>query len=166
MKKVTFLLMGIFILVSCTKTETKPQTIAVKNKYEDVFATFKNDSDTLYVVNFWATWCQPCIEELPDFMKINDEFKDQGKFKMILVSLDKATDLETKVKTFIKQNNITPDVYVLADNKRMNDWITALDPHWSGAIPSTFIYKSKKQLFFTEGKISYTDLKSTLNKLK
>lgn len=166
MKKFSAAFLLLFSIVSCTKTETKPQVVSLKSNYEDVFSKFKNNSDTLYVVNFWATWCQPCIEELPDFMKINEEFKTQGKFKMILVSLDKAADVDTKVKSFITQNNITPDVYVLADNKRMNEWIPSLNAHWTGAIPATALYKNGQQLFFTEGKISYTDLKNNINKFK
>ena len=168
MKNIFIVCAAFLTLTACTKkeaTQTKtPQIIEVKTDYTSVFKEFQKDNDTLYVVNFWATWCQPCIEELPDFMKLNEEFKDEGKFKMILVSLDKAADLETKVKPFITKNNITPNVYVLSDNKRMNEWITALNPHWTGAIPATFIYKNNKQLFFTEGKISYKDLKSNLNK--
>ena len=98
-------------------------------------------------------------------MKANNEFKTD-KFKMILVSLDKASDFNTKVKDYLKTNNISPDVYVLTDNKRMNEWIPKINKTWSGAIPATAIYKNGKQVFFTEGQISYTDLVNTINKFK
>lgn len=170
MKKYIALCFLLTTLTACTKkTEKaveKPQVIALSTDYNSVFNEFIKQNDTLYVVNFWATWCQPCIEELPDFMKINDQFKKEGNFKMILVSLDKGSDFDTKVKDYLKSNNISPDVYVLTDNKRMNEWIPKINKTWSGAIPATAIYKNGKQLFFTEGKISYTDLNNTINKYK
>lgn len=169
MKKFIGICTFLLTFTSCDKkTETaveKPQVIELSTDYNSVFNQFTKQNDTLYVVNFWATWCMPCVEELPDFMKVNDEFKSD-KFKMILVSLDKASDFETKVKDYLKTNNISPDVYVLTDNKRMNEWIPKINKSWSGAIPATAIYKNGKQVFFTEGKISYADLKSTINKFK
>lgn len=169
MKKFIGICTLLLTFTSCDKkTETaveKPQVIELSTDYASVFDQFTKQNDTLYVVNFWATWCMPCVEELPDFMKANDEFKSD-KFKMILVSLDKGSDFEKKVKDYIKTNNISPDVYVLTDNKRMNEWIPKINKTWSGAIPATAIYKDGKQVFFTEGKISYTDLKSTINKFK
>jgi len=169
MKKFIGICTLLLTFTSCDKkVETaveKPRIIELSTDYNSVFNQFTKQNDTLYVVNFWATWCQPCVEELPDFMKVNNEFKTD-KFKMILVSLDKGSDFETKVKDYLKTNNISPDVYVLTDNKRMNEWIPQINKTWSGAIPATAIYKNGKQVFFTEGKISYTDLKSTINKFK
>lgn len=169
MKKFIGICTLLLTVISCDKKAEnaveKPQVIDLSTDYNSVFNEFTKENDTLYVVNFWATWCQPCVEELPDFMKVNSEFKSE-KFKMILVSLDKASDFETKVKNYIKTNNITPDVYVLSDNKRMNEWIPKINKNWSGAIPATAIYKNGKQVFFTEGQISYNDLVNTINKFK
>ncbi len=167
MKKI---IIGCCVLMAsaCSQTtkKTMPQTqqIALSTDYKKVFEKFETSNDTLYVVNFWATWCQPCVEELPDFMKINEAYKTSKKFKMILVSLDRSADFETKVKDYINKNNIKPDMYVLSDNKRMNEWIPAINKSWSGAIPATAIYRNSQQLFFTEGKVSYEDLKHTINK--
>ena len=169
MKTFSAICLLLFTIVSCTNktadVKEKPQITELSTDYTSVFNQFTKQNDTLYLVNFWATWCQPCVEELPDFMKVNNEFKTD-KFKMILVSLDKASDFDTKVKNYIKTNNITPDVYVLSDNKRMNEWIPKINKTWSGAIPATAIYKNGKQVFFTEGQISYTDLVNTINKFK
>jgi len=157
-----------FLALACSKENKKnalkPQEIALSTDYSNVFEKFETSNDTLYVVNFWATWCQPCIEELPSFMKINEEYKKDKKFKMILVSLDRSSDFDTKVKDYISKNNIQPDVYVLSDNKRMNEWIPKINKTWSGALPATALYRNGQQLFFTEGKISYDDLRNTINK--
>ncbi len=122
----------------------------------------KNDNK-LYVINFWATWCKPCVEELPGFMEANKQFKQQSNFKMILVSMDRASELETKVKPFITKNNIETEVYLLDDNKRMNEWIPAIDKDWSGAIPATVFYRNGKKLDFKENKLSKNELIKTIN---
>lgn len=89
------------------------------------------------VINFWATWCKPCIEELPYIDKINDEsaFED---VEVLLVSVDFIEDLETKVKKFITREDIQSRV-LLVDNTDYNSWIDKVDPEWSGAIPATLI---------------------------
>jgi hypothetical protein len=96
-------------------------------------------------------------------MKVNDEFKNEKNFKMILISMDKMADFESKVKTFVKENNITPDVYLLSDNKKMNEWIPKIHPNWSGAIPATAMYKNGKRVFFHEGTLTYEELKTIVN---
>jgi len=57
-------------------------------QYETLQAAYTKQDDVLYVVNFWATWCAPCVKELPDFMAVNQQFKDTDGYKMLLVSLD------------------------------------------------------------------------------
>jgi len=167
MKRIIGILILAITTIACSgKKEAMPQEIAVVTDYTEVFSKFTAEDDKLYVVNFWATWCKPCVEELPHFMEVNKEMQNDENFEMILVSLDKASDFETKMKPFIEQNNITTDVYLLSDNKRMNEWITALNPHWSGGIPATFIYKNGKQLAFKEGQLSKNELKNIIDENK
>lgn len=165
MKKIIGCFLIATSLLACAeKKEAKPQEVLVVTDYNEVITKFSANDDKLYVVNFWATWCKPCVEELPHFMEVNKEMQNDENFEMILVSLDKASDFETKMKPFITQNNITTDIYLLSDNKRMNEWITALNPHWSGGIPATFIYKNGKQVSFTEGQLSKNELQTIINK--
>ncbi|NLN32233.1 MAG: redoxin domain-containing protein, partial [Flavobacteriaceae bacterium] len=96
-------------LLSCNGQEST-QVLKVVN-YDELKSVIQKEDDVLYVVNFWATWCKPCIEELPDFMEVNEEFKDHPNFKLILVSMDSKKQLDTKVKKFIEKNKITADVY-------------------------------------------------------
>lgn len=116
------------------------------------------------MVNFWATWCRPCIEELPHFLEVSSAYKNQAPFQMILVSLDKAELLETDVAQMITKLNIDNDVYLLDDNKRMNYWISAVDSTWSGAIPATVFYKNGQKLHFTEGQLTKEELTTIIQK--
>ena len=73
-------------------------------KYNNLEQRWKLESDTLFVINFWATWCKPCVEELPDFIKLDKQM--EGKpFKMILVSLDFRSQITKRVIPFL--NRIT-----------------------------------------------------------
>jgi thiol-disulfide isomerase/thioredoxin len=133
------------------------------------FDAFKADhlenlnSDTTYIYNFWATWCKPCIAELPYFERYNKE--NQGKpVKMVLVSLDFKDKVETAVKPFIERKKIRSEVVVLADGKA-SEWIDRVDSSWSGAIPATLVLKGDKKLFFEKSYETYEDLTSDLLKI-
>jgi len=115
-------------------------------------------------VNFWATWCKPCVMELPEFMEVNKIYRNNPGFKMVLVSLDTAGDVETSVQPFLVKNKIDAEVLLLNDNKRMNEWIPAVDKKWSGSIPATVIYRDGVKLEFKEGKMQKSELVKIITK--
>ena len=112
------------------------------------------------IVNFWATWCKPCVEELPFFERINEEYKDQN-VEVLLVSLDFPTQIEEKVLPFIEKNKIRSKVILMSDPDQ-NTWIPKIDETWSGAIPATIIYTKNKRAFY-EKAFTYEELISELN---
>lgn len=119
----------------------------------------QTDSDTTYVVNFWATWCAPCIKELPYFQKIHEKFSG-AKVKVVLVSLDFEKQIESRLVPFLEKNKLKPDVIVLSD-PASNTWINKVDPSWSGAIPATlFINKSGKRFF--EKEFTYQEIQDVI----
>jgi thiol-disulfide isomerase/thioredoxin len=121
--------------------------------------------DTTYVVNFWATWCVPCVEELPHFEKLNREYKKQP-IKVILMSLDFRSKLQTEVVPFVKKNKLTTEVYVINESDQQA-FIEKVNEKWSGAIPATWFINTKRKInAFYEKEFSYNDLKSTLLNLK
>lgn len=147
------------ILLGCATAYT--QDIMVFEQYEEFAPLLKKRNDTTYVINFWSTWCKPCVKELPDFIEANDKFKND-KFKMILVSLDFDSQLESKVKPFILENNINAEVVLLSDSKQ-HKWIDKVDPKWSGSIPITIIF-NKDFYFFREGSMNFEELNEIINK--
>lgn len=149
---------------SATRIDGNPAQVLKVVKYEQLKAVIEKKGNKLYVVNFWATWCGPCVKELPDFMEVNARYGSNPKFKMVLVSLDNVKDFDRTVKPFIKNHNITTDVYLLDDNKRMNMWIPAVDKSWGGVIPATVIYKNGKKLHFIEGQTDKRELDKLITK--
>jgi len=110
-------------------------------------ARVQQKNDTLYVVNFWATWCKPCVEELPHFQKAAEAFSSQP-VKIILSSLDTRARM-TQVGDFIKKNNYTSETLLFAAGNP-NVWIDKIEPKWDGAIPANLMYKNGKKVYFIE----------------
>ena len=78
------------------------------------FCEVKND--TLYIVNFWATWCKPCVEELPNFELLAKNYQNK-KVKMYLVTTDMRKDIATRVTDFVKAKGLTQQVIFINEIK-------------------------------------------------
>ena len=130
--------------------------------FEELNTLLIKDNDTTYVVNFWATWCRPCIKELPAFEKLNADYADK-KVKVLLVSLDFPDKIEKQVIPFMDKNNIQSDV-VLLDDSDANSWIPKVSEKWSGSIPATVIYKGELREFY-ERSFTFEELEAELIKV-
>lgn len=120
------------------------------------FEKFLNKKDSkVYVINFWATWCAPCVKELPYFEKLNSVYNNKN-VEVLLVSLDFPHLYEKKLKPFIKERKLTSKVIAL-DDVDMNTWIPKINKDWSGSIPATIIYKNDTSKFF-EQSFTYEEL--------
>jgi len=142
-------------------TSSSGQQVKVYRDFDEFAPLLQMENDTTYVVNFWATWCKPCVEEMPGFQELDKEFGGK-KFKMILVSLDFESSLKSKVLSFIQEHNINAEV-VLLDAPGQNRWIDRVNKNWSGAIPITIIYNTDFY-FFREGTITYNELNKIITK--
>ncbi len=126
--------------------------------FEELEPLLHQKGDTVYVVNFWATWCKPCVAELPYFVSLQNKYADTN-LKVILVSLDFRKQIEKKLIPFIQKNKLELDVVVLSDPDA-NSWINKVYPDWSGAIPATLLYCQADRTFAETTFESYEELET------
>lgn len=123
----------------------------------------ENRKDTTFIINFWATWCAPCIKELPNFEKLNQEYKED-KLKILLVSVDFNSQLKTTVIPFIKKRKIKSEVFLLNETDQQQ-YIDRIDTSWSGSVPATLFIKNGKRKFI-EKEFTYTQLLTEYKKIQ
>lgn len=121
----------------------------------------EKDQTKTYVINFWATWCAPCVKELPYFEQLNVNYS-QNQVEVILVSLDFPSQIDSKLKPFIKKHTLKSEVIVLNDVDS-NTWIPKVNEDWSGAIPATLIYNKNKNVFYGRT-FNYDELETELKR--
>ena len=168
-----FLLLFVLCILAC-KDAPKVETVGATDveqsivsedikldiyDYDGLEPLITKADNKIHVVNFWATWCAPCVKELPYFDKLNQEYSDKN-VEMLLVSLDFPRQYDKKLKPFLKKNQLKSKVVCL-DDVDQNRWIPAIDSSWSGAIPATIIYKGDKRKFF-EKSFTYKELENEL----
>lgn len=124
-------------------------------QFKEVLETPK---EKIQIINFWATWCAPCVDELPAFEKLRENYKDQ--VDIILISLDDVEKTHTAVKDFVIKNEIKSSVMVL-DDPYAAEWIPMVDKHWDGAIPVTLIKTNNKKQFYGKD-FTYDELEKAL----
>lgn len=117
-------------------------------------------NDTTYIINFWATWCIPCVKEIPYFQQIHDQYQHQA-VKVVLVSLDFTKHIDTRLKPFILKHRLTPEV-ILLNEPDGNTWIDKVNPEWSGALPATLIFNRNFSGFY-EKSFTYEELDQIIN---
>jgi thiol-disulfide isomerase/thioredoxin len=126
--------------------QTRNQKEIPMMSFSEFEPILQKDNDTVYIINFWATWCKPCITELPGFEKLNRDYKGQ-KVKVLLVSLDFPDKHEKLLVPFVEEHNLQSQVIHLTDTDA-NAWIDKVSMLWSGSIPATLIYKKTSREFY------------------
>ncbi len=127
--------------------------------YEALKPLLHKNEDKTYVINFWATWCMPCVKELPAFEKLNAAYKDKN-VEVVLVSLDFPKQKESNLIPFVKKRKLESKVLHF-DDPNEQFWIPDIAENWSGSIPATLIYNKEKRKFY-EQSFSYEELQDEL----
>jgi len=153
----TFFIFFTFFLLNTSALAQKVQTW----QWNDLEKITKANNDTLYVINFWATWCKPCVEELPYFEEVTERYANE-KVKVILVSLDFSKQLETKLIPFVAENNLSSKV-VYFNEPNYNSWIDKVSDDWSGSIPATLFVRNG-YYEFCEQDFDFEELKDKIDK--
>ena len=159
MTKLTILLISTVFFFACAEEKSEPiikpiETISDKEidikifDYKSFKPLLEVENDTTYVINFWATWCRPCVKELPYFEKINEKYKNE-KVKVILVSLDFKKKVKELLIPFLEKKQLKSEVILLSEADA-NFWINDISKDWSGAIPATIIKKGKSFDFYEQ----------------
>ncbi len=155
--KSTFLL--IFIISGIT-LHLSAQSVA-KIKPESFFGLIeqKQDSNTV-LINFWATWCKPCVEELPYFMQLDSVLGDKSP-ELILLSFDSPSNPE-RVEKFIQKRGWKGTRYLL-DATDLDYFINKINPSWQGNIPYTILLAKDKRLDHSDSFYSLQELIDFVN---
>lgn len=158
MNRVFALILGIF---AYGFAHAQVETVSLSR----IQTVLDSSHDTVHVINFWATWCKPCIEELPYFEEAHEKYASSN-VRILLVSLDMLSELERTLLPFIKKKKLQSEI-VLLNEPDPNVWIDKIEPSWSGSLPATIILngKSKKRMFF-ERQLTKEELFSTIQLMK
>lgn len=141
------IVLSLFVLLTTLRAQAQaPQPVDLYS-LQQFQQRVLQENDTLYVVNFWATWCIPCVKELPHFKELSREYANRP-VKFILMSLD-AKDKIAQTNAFIQKKKIGIETHLFAAGDP-NVWINALEPSWEGSIPATFLFQHGTKLAFKE----------------
>ncbi len=130
---------------------------------ENFKETLAQADDELVFVNFWATWCVPCMEEFPDLVKLEKEYRDRA-IALWAVSCDTEEDRKTKVPQFLEEqgSGLTSFAINLSEQEEM---IETVSPDWQGTLPTTFIFRRSGEILFQHsGKMSFEEFKAVVDK--
>jgi thiol-disulfide isomerase/thioredoxin len=110
------------------------------------------------VLNFWATWCEPCVAEIP---LLTDYQKHHPDATVIGISMDERKN-EAEVHEFIKQHKMQYQVYLRKGGEDFEAMVNAIDPNWIGGLPATFVYRDGKRIFSKTGQLNKGELERIL----
>jgi len=143
-----------------TKVTATPRLLSI----EELKTYMASHADKTLVVNFWATWCRPCVAELPHFERFHQEA--DANTHVLLVSLDNPETAQEVVPTLLTKKGITAEVVIL-NEQDPNEWIPALHAdEWSGSIPATMVVSGGDltQQRFHQGELSFEALEAFVAK--
>ena len=150
----------LFLLCLMSGAFLSGQSVPSVDRYQ-LFELLHKQTDTVYVVNFWATWCAPCVKEIGYFEELSEAHADRP-LQVILVNLDFPNQVERRVIPFLREREIGSRVVNMTDLD-YNAWIYRVDPSWSGAIPATLIYQGNNRTFIG-GEVTREELYASVQK--
>lgn len=122
------------------------------------------ERDRPLLVNFWATWCEPCRKEMPDLVRVNKQY-DSSKLDFITVSLDDVAEIKTSVPQYLQQMNARMSAYLL-NVSEPEEAIKAVSDEWAGELPATFLVDQHGRIVFQQtGRIKLDALSVALKTL-
>lgn len=146
-----------------SRTAARKPVVAAINT-EALKGLLKEERQRPLLVNFWATWCDPCRDEFPDLVKIDTEYRP-GLLDFVTISLDDFSDIETEVPKFLVSMKARMPAYLL-NVSDPEPAINAVDPKWQGDLPATFLYNEKGEVVYKHfGRVDTAELREAIEKL-
>ncbi len=171
MKKLLVLLIIVFNINACSSNKNiqeQANSSTVSKVYDD-YTEFmprlqaRPSDKTVYVVNFWATWCTQCRKEIPEMVKLEENFKKDKNVRILYVNLDES-DRQDLVNPFLAKYNIKGEVIALTDT-RQEAWIEAINKDWTGSLPGTLFFKGNHRKFYGYP-LTYDELERNIKMMK
>ena len=151
------------IALSISSISAQDSQLKVYNTFAELETEYFDVKDgKVHIINFWATWCKPCVKELPYIDALTEKYGDE--IKVTLVSLDFPRMVKTKLLPFMDKHQLKSEV-VLLDDGKVNEWIDQVDPNWSGAIPATVVFKDGKKHFYVTEFHSTEEVEAIITKI-
>lgn len=147
------------LIFSCVLLFSVAQTEAITfdrvEDFKEINSEFELGEKPYKLINFWATWCGPCVKELPYIEALHDS-PYQDSLDILMISLDFEKQIDSKYIPFLEKNDLRSRQILLLDIN-YNDWIDDVCEDWSGSIPFTVILRKNKESIFIEDEFESTD---------
>jgi len=161
------------LLLSFAAPAQKPKGRAAKSRKPTVVAPIDTDAlkglitqqrERPLLVNFWATYCDPCRDEFPDLVKIDKDYRPRA-LEFVTVSLDDMSDIKTAVPKFLDEMKAKMPAYLL-NVSDPEPAINLVDPKWAGSLPATFLYNEKGEVVYRHfGRVNPAELREAIEKV-
>lgn len=130
--------------------------------FSEISSLFQQQRDTTYLINFWATWCKPCREELPLLQRLAQEREGQA-LQVVLISLDTEEGAIARIPAFLQE--AAPDLPAIVLTDEGQEWGKTIDRAWNGSLPTTIIYRGQLRYIYRRAFNSYPDLNTAMEPL-
>ena len=142
----------------------KPIAVVEAIDLEALKGLLKQERQTPLLVNFWATYCDPCRDEFPDLVKIDKDYRPRS-LEFVTISLDDVSDIKTAVPKFLDSMKATMPAYLL-NVPDPEPAIDLVDPRWQGSLPATFLYNDKGEIVWSHiGRVNPAELREEIEKV-
>jgi thiol-disulfide isomerase/thioredoxin len=142
----------------------KPVTVVAPIDTEGFKSLITQQRQHPLLINFWATFCDPCRDEFPDLVKIDQDYRPRS-LEFVTVSLDDMSEIKNEVPKFLDSMNATMPAYLLnvSDPEPV---INLMDPRWQGSLPATFLYNDKGEVVYKHvGRVDTAELREAIEKV-